>query len=778
MKHKLLKRAAGLLLSAVLVCTSLAGCSQKSGEEAQSPAPGGSTAGASEQTGGDGADGERAMGRFLEEEVDTTVVFGNIYDMKKMEDGSIRIIGSDGDIGIKCAWESKDSGKTWEKLFEFPAEIQDSDNGYIDYAGLSTDGQAVCAYNEIGDNGIKTVLYLLDSAGAGTRIPFELPNQGGEGQEGGISNMILGVCFAGRDQVLVKDISDNIYQVAIADGSIKQTYEFDGSGESHQVFSLGGKMMVLTNTEALVYDVETGEQQPAEEALQKSVAEHGIFQAVDTTDEGESAFYLTREGLFRYKFGGSVVEQLVEGNMTSMGAPAFYPIALAVLDEQNFLVAANDSNSSSATGISVLKYTYSPDTPAKPEKELKVYSLYDNREMRQSISRFQKEHTDIFVNYQTALAEESGMNVSDALKTLTTEIMAGKGPDLLILDGMPVKTYIEKGILKDMSGVVAKGDGEYFENILNAYQDAQGQLCAVPARFQIPLIQAGSANYTPGEDFTSFMGRKGVLANMEPGILVEKFWYTCGAAWQKEDGTLDAAKITEFLTKLKEAYGEYDSSMENEDTTVGITTVGSGADISEELKKLSFGYEQYDLAFGRRKVCVGLCGDLDYGMMNAVNEKLEQGAYGVMPGQAEKVFVPAMILGISSKSSQPETAEEFAAYLFSKDSQKINQREGLPVEKEAFRSVVDGHQYSGKESLMMGGGTSPDEYLSYEMAPTPEEEVKKFTELAESLTTPALRDDVIKEAVREYGEKVLKGEASPQEASNGIMQKVNIYLAE
>ena len=91
------------------------------------------------------------------------------------------------------------------------------------------------------------------------------------------------------------------------------------------------------------------------------------------------------------------------------------------------------------TGIALLKYTYSADTPAKPDKELKVYSLYDNREMRQSISRFQKEHTDIYVNYQAAMSEENAVNVSDALKTLTTEIMAGKGPDLLILDGMPVR---------------------------------------------------------------------------------------------------------------------------------------------------------------------------------------------------------------------------------------------------------------------------------------------------------------------------------------------------
>ena len=68
--------------------------------------------------------------------------------------------------------------------------------------------------------------------------------------------------------------------------------------------------------------------------------------------------------------------------------------------------------------------------------------------------------------------------------------------------------------------------------------------------------------------------------------------------------------------------------------------------------------------------------------------------------------------------------------------------------------------------------------LDYAMEPTPEEEIKKFTDLVESLNTPAFRDDVIKDAVAEQGEKALKGEISPQEAADAIMQKVNIYLAE
>lgn len=71
-----------------------------------------------------------------------------------------------------------------------------------------------------------------------------------------------------------------------------------------------------------------------------------------------------------------------------------------------------------------------------------------------------------------------------------------------------------------------------------------------------------------------------------------------------------------------------------------------------------------------------------------------------------------------------------------------------------------------------------DRILDYELKPRTEEEMKKFTELAESLTTPSLQDEVIRDAVVEQGEKVLKGELSPEEAAGAIMQKVNLYLAE
>ncbi len=325
--------------------------------------------------------------------------------------------------------------------------------------------------------------------------------------------------------------------------------------------------------------------------------------------------------------------------------------------------------------------------------------------------------------------------------------------------------------------MLADGEGKYFENIIKAYQGDGGQAYAVPARFLIPMAQGSSANYTPGEDFDTFTSKQGVLSGMIPEATVEKFWYSCGAAWQKEDGTLDAGKITDWLTKLKNAYGEYDRLQEESSTTYGISD-GGGA--FTQFQELSLSWGDFDLAFGRYRVNVGLSGRIDYGQLSAVNEKLEQGDYGLMPGQAGNVFVPSMVLGISSKAAQPETAEEFVKYLLSPEAQKAAQFGGLPVERDSFLSVIDGHEYEGKDNWVSGGsaGANADERLSYKMEPTPKEEIEKMTAMAESLTVPALLDDVIKDAVIEQGTKVLKGEAAPEEAADAIMQKVNIYLAE
>ena len=138
----------------------------------------------------------------------------------------------------------------------------------------------------------------------------------------------------------------------------------------------------------------------------------------------------------------------------------------------NIYVAVQDSAADMGHMGRVLKYTYSPDTPAEPDTELTVYSLLDNSYIRQVAAIFQKKYPDIYLSLEVGMTGEDGMTTTDALKTLNTEIMAGNGPDVMILDGIPEDTYIEKGMLADISSILDKAEKEdgILDNIQGAIQ--------------------------------------------------------------------------------------------------------------------------------------------------------------------------------------------------------------------------------------------------------------------------------------------------------------------
>ncbi len=756
MKCRIWKRVMGMLLAAVLICAALAGCSKGGAGENEDESKGGKD-GQSEE--------ESARGRFLEEELSVGGKFDYVLDMRKLEDGSFRLIAQS---GVNTAvWELADGGKTLEKIYDFPEELQASSGGAVQRAALSPDGQIICAFEEWGTDGEHCLLYLIDGGDKANQIPFELPELEDDKNwtdEEDMPNQVDRLQFPVNGQVVLQDSNGTVFQLDAADGSVKHKYEIGSAMYPFEMFAIGNTLIAQSGDQVMIYDLESGEQKQEEETLSGG-AKGGSFWGMDTLDGGESIYCLSSGGLYHYKFGGSVMEQLIDGSMNTLGTPDFFPMAMAMQDEQNLVVAAGGD--SGTEGMVLYKYTYSADAPVKPNKELKLYSLYDDETIREIINRFRKEHSDVHVNYQVALSEDNGMTVSDALKTLTTEIMAGNGPDVLLLDGMPVQTYIEKGVLRDLSTMLKETGGSYFENIINAYQDEQGQLCAVPSRFLVPMIQAGSKYYTPGEGFNDFMERKDTMANMRPANVVSKFWYTCGAAWQKEDGTLDETKVTEFLVKLKNGYGEYDSNIEEYDYD------------REPLDSLLLYAGDFELIEGNWNTNFGLCGHRNFGLEGAINEKVTDGCIDLMPGQADHVFVPFMALGISSKSTQPELAEEFARYMLSPNAAQeiFTQASGFPVEKGAFRMAIDGHEFE-KNQIDNTHHLSNGDVIEFTQAPTPEEEITKMTELVESLTTPSLQDDVIKEAVAEQGVKVLKGELSPEEGAAAIMQKVNIYLAE
>ena len=134
------------------------------------------------------------------------------------------------------------------------------------------------------------------------------------------------------------------------------------------------------------------------------------------------------------------MEQLADASMTSLSGGELTLLGLAVMDDENIFVAANDGE-----GDKLFHYTYDKKAAAVPEKELSVYALDDSGFLRQAVKQFQKNNPDIHVKLEFGLSGKDGVTLEDALSALNTNILAKKGPDVLILDGMPVDSYISKG---------------------------------------------------------------------------------------------------------------------------------------------------------------------------------------------------------------------------------------------------------------------------------------------------------------------------------------------
>ena len=200
-----------------------------------------------------------------------------------------------------------------------------------------------------------------------------------------------------------------------------------------------------------------------------------------------------------------------------------------------------------------------------PEQQLTVYSLLENDTISKAVSAFRKDHTDVFVKQEIGITDEASMVAEDAIRNLNASLLSGEGPDIMILDGMPKDSYIEKGQLKDLSEFVEKltGQDSYFQNILTAYQNEEG-IYALPTRFQIPVIIGEKQEVEKMKTLTDLAdaveadreknpGQGTILGTYTPDELLAILQAASAPAWI-ENGEFNKDAVLSYLTQAQRIY--------------------------------------------------------------------------------------------------------------------------------------------------------------------------------------------------------------------------------
>lgn len=782
MRHQIWKKGTALTAAfALAAMPALAGCGAEQKEKAADSGKSG------EQ---DKEKKDVAMGRYLEEDVTLPEGCGDIADMTMLEDGSLRVCYFNSGGGAFYA-DSSDGGKTWGEAKNLEELLGiDPEKYTVSYPKLGANGGIFLTIYPLSENVEEMSYYYISPDGTNQKMDISKELSSG---------YITDARFTDNNTVIINDFATALVEISLEDGSIVRKYEEGGTVGCFAV--LGKRLIAVTDTTLHYYNLETGEPLGDEAALTEQIASDetnlqmtstSSFPVVFTKgDEEDSIFYTDDKGMYRYSFGGSVVEQVIDGNLNRISSPDISAISMVRDKDGNFYLAVQDSAADMGSSGKILKYAYSPDTPATPDTELTVYSLTDNTYIRQVAALFQKKYPDIYLNLEIGITDEDAMTGTDALKNLNTEIMAGNGPDVLVMDGIPSGTYVEKGMLKDISCILDKIEGEdgILDNIRDSYVQEDGSQYVMPVRFGIPMLQGQGEDVTAITDLTSMadtlekyqseyseMHMPMSLLSGGADAFIRQLADVNAPAWLKEDGTLDEAAVTEYLEQANRIYqtgkAGLDALKAQGFAVHSIGEIKMMSDISASAISVLGGY--YKLSAGQLSSPDGLA------YLYSAEQKAPNLTHSLWNGQAQNCFIPKQTVGISAKAAESEAAEKLVEFLFSKEGQEAGTGEGFPVNE----AVYDSEEYwavgdeNGNLGTLGSGNAETGEYIEFDIVRADEETTKRVQELGKTLTQPSEQNEIILEAVASNGSRYLEGEISLEEAAKGAIQQVNLYLSE
>lgn len=766
----MIKKIISLLLAGALCMSSLAGCGRAEGTPQEKGVE--DTAGAIET-------GDKAMGRYLEEEVALPEGLSAITDMVIMEDGTLRIAGVGEEAPVLA--RSADGGATWEAEELPPVVSSEETEGLSLFMILSPKGE-ICIKGSKYDEETSAMVnrfWLVQPDGAAKSLDIQAPTEGKE------NNAIWDMAFAEDGTLYVTDYSRTAYEIEKGSGSIVKTFSGEGASVAANV-PAGNKQVLVTDAGIMLYDRVSGEKLPEDtvlsEQLKNTTAEAMAYSsdaspALFAAAKDGGIFFCDSSGIYFHEDNGSVCEQLLDGNLSSLASPGVSLLRMAVISDEQFLVAAG-----AAGTIKLYRYTYDAHVPAVPETQLNVYALEDNDYIRSMISEFQKEHADVYIHFQTGLTGEDGATKEDALRALNTDILAGKGPDVMVLDGISVENYIEKNMLLDLTVLVEEAEQEdgLFTQVARAYE-ADGEIYAVPGRFYVPLIAGDGESVAAGASLGQLAGRAETLKTQNPNmpvcppidakLLLRELFWADSANWLEDGKKINRDKLREFLEASKRIY----DTAEEPDETSGVRTArfeeayGNGTD--------SFGGYTIGLPAKHEQIAIGNLGSV-YNFataMSAIRLAGENIELGLLGGGAKKSFIPDTVLGISRETKEEDVARAFVKTMLG--SHTAAGADCFPVNKKAYEASC----INPYDKDVMGGISIYSENgieLDLEIRWPSGEEVVLLTGLLESLDSACIRDDVILDLVLEQGEKYLNGEQDLETATDTIMQKIKLYQVE
>lgn len=749
-KKKNLRRLLATVLFLTLALASLTACSKNDADT-------GSRNNGKDSTGANGSSGgTSAKGRYIEDDMDLPLADGEeVLNLTRTTDGAPVLFTRVNDTQVnRYEYNGKDWSKTaldWlARVYPdsevIPMEVQETAEG-VQYVRGMDEEQTHIARGGNGQEGEELQIpYLTEQTEIGYPIiTGMLVDDAG--------NYWLQSPYEGTAAVIAGDTLEVLEELPTSQLlSMMDRLIFQGNG------------MVAVNTEDNVYTVY---EKNREQQGTFSVKKKGAAWMCGGEDHW---YYISEEGITRLTLGNDTQEVIMDGSLGAMGSTVNQVMGAVRGNEDDFYILYYQQK---AGTHSLKRYVYDPEAAAVPETTLQVFGLSDSDTVREAAIGFQKKHPDVKVEFTTS-GKQAGEVTSDDIRTLNTELLSGNGADVLLLDGLPMNAYIEKGILADLSETaeeIMEAD-TYLEDILKNTAQKDGKLYGLPIKFGVPVLYGNEDAKKALESFDS------LKAFLEKDPQASVF------------GLADREYIRDFLFQIyqDELFGE-DGKVDQEKLAELLELAGK---IVENAKASLFEENRREDESGYSRdpfTNLGAEGILNHpegaatASIHSVTDMMIP--YTVMrqksltPETIRGFYQPVGVVGINQNTAQMEMAKEFVTYLLSQEVQSAQLDDGFPILESALQDKKDEVNSDYASSFyMMSSWNFEGEKLELEANFPTVEEVEGFIEMCGTLTRPAEQERIIWNLYQEEADQYLGGEIDAETAAENIARKVDTYLAE
>jgi ABC-type glycerol-3-phosphate transport system substrate-binding protein len=673
---------------------------------------------------------EVLMGRYIEEPIEIPKDIKAIIDYKVKSDGTLELYGYGSENQV-IAYTSKD-GESWEsKEAAWLSELVNGGNSIQQITYNEKGEYYIYYYNQ----DFRGHLGKLSSDHKIDNLPYEI-------DEGSYISRIQAI----ENGEILLGMDSGVVRINVADGSIIGEYTVTATEGDFVVVQ--DKLIVIDTQRGgiVVFNLESNN----EEAFIPYPGELGGSKLL-SDDEGR-IYIANTEGISRLAPDSSIWENIIEGSTSTFGTPSLAMKAVAIKDNDEFIINFNSKES----GDMLISYSFNPNVPSRRPTQLNLYMLEDNRTIRQAVAEYQRQNQEVVVNMQVGLSESDAITKSDAIRTLNTQLLSGKGPDILVLDGLPIQSYMEKDVLLNMSDWIdgMKDSGKLIENITEAYREEDGTIYALPTRFTIPTLW-GNAELVNGvsslEELAGWAKAnpdKKVFNSMMPEELIKTFYGITAHQWMDKKGQIKEEAFVIFLDAIKALAKQG-----------GADTRQSSEGSYDHSPARNMAQKEVELYIAE------LTGFMDIPYLSSAIMQRGDGDFGPVLDKNDGVYRPVGIIGINANSKNQDIAREIVKMAMSKEVQEVDLYDGFSINKEVLEKQVK----IDKDAMTTSQAQrQPETQIAY----------TKLKEQVDKLMIPAVTDEVLMNLIIEETKGYFDGEKTAKEAAAAVTTRTRAYLAE